>query len=122
MKTRSGSWHDYYDQDICRKVNVEPLGKFIYVGVATEPQYKWDADEGSYTKEVEGQGYWVIQDFVDENGEHWFQNPILVIVSGKDAKKLELGKEIVFVGMAGYYSRKKHSYSFRADSVKEVTK
>lgn len=115
-RSGSGNWHDFYDEETCQRVCVDPHGTFIYVGVAPEPQYKWDREKGAYTDEIENQSYWVIQ---NEN-EHAFQNPILVTVSGPDEQSLQLGQEVVFVGMGGYYSRKKRSYSFRADAIKEV--
>lgn len=113
-------WHDYYSRDIIARLNMKFDGEFIYIGQAVEPRRSWNDDTGRYDGDVTGYGYWVTQNYVDEDtGELFQQNPILVVIDGNEIE-IKFGDKVKFNGLGGYYSRKKHSYSFKADSIKVV--
>lgn len=119
-KTRTNDWHDYYSADVVARLNMNTNGEFLICGQQAEPQRTWDKESKSYEGEVTGYGYWVCQRYVDEEtGQLYQQNPILVIVDGQD-RQLNFGDQVHFDGLAGYYSRKKRSYFFRANSVEVV--
>lgn len=114
-------WHNYFSTEVVTRLNMAPDGDFISCGQLPEPQRRWDQEAKAYVDDdVVAYGYWVCQRYVDEeSGEIFRQNPILVIVEGEE-QKIQFGEKVRFSGLAGYYSRKKRSYSFRADSVEAV--
>lgn len=120
QKAGINDWHAYYSADVVTRLNMAVDGDFLFCGQKAEPQRKWSKESKSYDDEVTGYGYWVCQNYVDEEtGQLYQQNPILVVIDGYD-RKLNFGDRLRFDGLAGYYSRKKRSYSFRADSVEAI--
>ncbi|WP_283586952.1 hypothetical protein [Limosilactobacillus vaginalis] len=118
--SKVSDWHTYYSEDVIARLNMIASGDFIYSGQAAEERRAWNEDTNRYDASITGYGYWVTQNFVDEStGELFKQNPILVVVDG-DEIKAKFGDKVKFIGLGGYYSRKKHSYSFKADSMKVI--
>lgn len=120
--TQSGTsdWHSYYSRDVIGRLNMDADGDFTYAGQAPEPRRAWNDDTNRYDGAVTGYGYWVTQNYVNEStGELFQQNPILIVIDGAEIKA-KFGNKVRFDGLGGYYSRKKHCYSFKADSMKVI--
>lgn len=113
-------WHSYYTSEVVSRLNMDGNGEFVFCGQKPEPRQSWNSDTSKYDGSIIGYGYWVSQNYVDEEtGQLYQQNPVLVVVDG-DEIKAKFGDKVKFIGLGGYYSRKKHSYSFKADSMKVI--
>ena len=121
-KQRKGSQNreDYYKPEVCINLGINPRLPLIICGQKAEPQNAWNPETKKFDGGVESMGYWVTQNVTDQNGNSWVQNPILVLVNGQNAKEFKFGQMVTFDGLAGYYSRKKFKFSFRAKSIRGV--
>lgn len=96
---------------------------FTVAGVAAEERNKWDSKNNRYSDEVAETGIAVVQDAVDENGEIFQQNPIMVWVPVDNLtksvadKQFKFNTKVTFKDLGGYYSRKKHAWMWHATDV-----
>lgn len=115
---RNNDWSDYYKRDVCFGVGINPDLPLTICGQQPEPQKSWNENTEKYDGKVNGYGYWVTQAVKDNQGNIWLQNPVMVIVDGSQPLDFKFGQEVVFQGLAGYYSRRKYKYMFRAKGIK----
>lgn len=113
-------WHSYFSDEVVTRLNMAANGVFVVAGQQAEPQRNWNAEKKQYDDTVVAYGYWLTQNFVDKKtGQIYCQNPVLVVVDGPEVQ-LKFGQHVKLSGLLGYYSRRRRSYSFRADEVKAV--
>lgn len=100
------------------RAGMSPNLEFKVCGVELEPQHPWNAERGHYDMDqVSGYGLWVCQDVKTADGMSYRQNPVMVVVLGMQPKSFKFGDSVVFKGLGGFYSRKKHVFRFQADQV-----
>ena len=125
-RSTSRDWHDIYDRETVERANLGSAlsdgsnDTYTYIGVDTEPERAWNDEDKRYDGPIIGQGLWIVTNFVDSNGQRFVQNPVKVIVAKTAVKGLEFGCQVHFKNLLGYFSKKKYSYSFRADDVEVV--
>lgn len=110
-----------WDPQEIRNNGMAPEGEFIFAGVDAEPINRWDSDAGRFDdSEIEGWAYPVIQDWVNEDGELFQQNQILVAVDNPKKLKLGFGDKVRFEGLGGFYSRKSRRFKAHAEKIEKV--
>lgn len=110
-----------WDPQEIRNNGMSPEGTFIFAGVDAEPINHWDADAGRFDdSKIDGWSYPVIQDWVDENGEVFRQNQILVAVDNPKKLELDFGDRVKFSGLGGFYSRKSRRFKAHAEKIEKV--
>lgn len=110
-----------WDPQGIRNNGMAPEGMFVFAGVDAEPINRWDADAGRFDdSEIEGWAYPVIQDWVNEDGELFQQNQILVAVDNPKKLKLSFGDKVRFEGLGGFYSRKSRKFKAHAEKIEKV--
>lgn len=105
-------------REVVENVGINPDLTFIFAGVEPETINAWDDEARSYTDQVVGYRYPVMQDTTDENGNSFQQNPVLVRVDG-DPLNLNFGDKVQFTTLLGYRN-KRYQYSFQARSIKKA--
>lgn len=119
-RSNSRDWASYYKKETCLKIGINPDLPLTICGQEPEPQNSWNDQNERYDGPINGFGYWVTQSIRDSQGNVWKQNPVLVVVDGNKPLNFEFGQQVKFHGLAGYYSRRKYKYLFRAKGVENA--
>lgn len=116
--SNSSDFTGFMKREVVENVGINPDLTFIFAGVEPETINAWDDEARSYTDQVVGYRYPVMQDTTDENGNSFQQNPVLVRVDG-DPLNLNFGDKVQFTTLLGYRN-KRYQYSFQARSIKKA--
>lgn len=116
--SNSSDFTGFMKREVVENVGINPDLTFVFAGVEPETINAWDDEARSYTDQVVGYRYPVMQDTIDENGNSFQQNPVLVRVDG-DPLTLNFGDKVQFTTLLGYRN-KRYQYSFQARSIKKA--